>query len=86
MKKKEEYDGYEEEGEADGNEEEREDDEEKEVGEEGEDVNGLLFLLNIITLFGEPTKSKLKEMWLLSTFFRRTVFSKFLLTVNHDSC
>ena len=40
--------GDEEEGEHDGYEEEGAD------GEEGEDVYGLLFLLNIITLFGGP--------------------------------
>ena len=43
--------GDEEEGEHDGYEEEGADGEE---GEEGEDVYGLLFLLNIITLFGGP--------------------------------
>ena len=69
-------DGDEEEGEDDGDEEEGEDDgdkedgEEGEEGEEGEDVYGLLFLLNIITLFGEPTLRELKEMWLLRAFFR----------------
>ena len=38
--------------------------------EEGEDVYGLLFLLSIIILFGEPTLSELKEMWLFRAFFR----------------
>ena len=59
--------GDEEEGVVDGDEEEGEVDGDE---EEGEDVYGLLFLLSIIILFGKPTLSELKEMWLFRAFFR----------------